>query len=505
MAPGSEPGLLLPASAGHGPGPEIACLKGRSERERRELCGRTFRGQSTVPLARKFNEGASGLSGSEELRDVEWPSGQGVQPWIELQDKFSLNDVPTDRWEIEETIPELNYLTHNFFRYYGKFPSALAKLFAEEYGVPRGTLIDNYCGCGTSLVEAQLAGMNGVGVDINPLGVLAAKVKTTRWDTSALRESWSEIDPLLDGVAASCGEQDQRSLWASTEASPAPSGCSSVDDVPLPPAETLDKWFSEQAIAKLTEVKRIILSLPSCVERQFFILAFLAIIRRTSFAHDGEVRPHFNPDKEPHDVIEVFRRHVNDMLIRAEQFAAAVPIDAQVEVYLGDNRDLSSVTPASFAGADLALSHPPYLNCFDYFPAFKMGLEWSLGFDEVWQGHTLQELRKRETRAWLSINENLVDDYFEDIRKAYRSLKQFLKPGAPCGIVIGDCTVRGQLVRVHVLVAMICQAIGYELERVIYRTTHFGIGKYAYRDRADYHEEDGGKRDAVLVLRNGRK
>src|SRR3712207_369018 len=87
------------------------------------------------------------------------------------------SEVPSELWEISESIPELAYLTHNFFRYYGKFPSLLAKRLIQEFAEPDAVVLDNYAGSGTTLVEAKLAGHNSLGIDINPFAVLACQVK----------------------------------------------------------------------------------------------------------------------------------------------------------------------------------------------------------------------------------------------------------------------------------------------------------------------------------------
>jgi len=74
-------------------------------------------------------------------------------------------------------------------------------------------------------------------------------------------------------------------------------------------------------------------------------------------------------------------------------------------------------------------------------------------------------------------------------------------PGTPCCVVIGDCTVRGEVVPVMDRFAELMAGVGFQLERVIYRTTHYGTGKYAYAERADYHGHGAIKRDGVLVFR----
>jgi tRNA G10 N-methylase Trm11 len=39
-------------------------------------------------------------------------------------------------------------------------------------------LLDPFCGSGTSLVEARLAGLAAVGIDLNPFAVLLARANT---------------------------------------------------------------------------------------------------------------------------------------------------------------------------------------------------------------------------------------------------------------------------------------------------------------------------------------
>ena len=43
--------------------------------------------------------------------------------------------------------------------------------------------------------------------------------------------------------------------------------------------------------------------------------------------------------------------------------------------------------------------------------------------------------------------------------------------------------------------------VGYSLEQANFRTTHYGLGKYAYAHRADYHGARVPKRDGILVFR----
>src|SRR3989338_1284568 len=102
--------------------------------------------------------------------------------------------VLTNLWDIPQTIGELSYLTHDYFRYYGKFPSTVAAQLLEQYPAPKnGILLDNFAGSGTSLVEASLRGVKSVGIDINPLAVLSCKVKTSIYKTDELEKIFIKI------------------------------------------------------------------------------------------------------------------------------------------------------------------------------------------------------------------------------------------------------------------------------------------------------------------------
>lgn len=50
----------------------------------------------------------------------------------------------------------------------------------------------------------------------------------------------------------------------------------------------IEKWFSLSPIHDLSVIKYCILQLPLGRNREFFLLAFFAIIRRVSRAYDGE-------------------------------------------------------------------------------------------------------------------------------------------------------------------------------------------------------------------------
>jgi len=66
---------------------------------------------------------------------------------------------------------------HSMCSYIGCFPPRVPRMILENWVGRRTTVIDPFCGSGTTLVEAQFAGSRAVGVDLNPLAIAITRAK----------------------------------------------------------------------------------------------------------------------------------------------------------------------------------------------------------------------------------------------------------------------------------------------------------------------------------------
>ncbi|MFP2911492.1 helix-turn-helix domain-containing protein [Pyxidicoccus sp. 3LFB2] len=382
----------------------------------------------------------------------------------------------TVQWDIPQTISELSYLTHNFFRYYGKFPPSIPKKLIRDFRPAKSSIIlDNYSGSGTTLVEAKLEGYGSIGVDISPLGALAGRVKTRHHNLKAVTNLARRITEMVPTINAQVSF-DPKTLKA------------------------LGKWFEEETVQQLMNLKTCILELPVTPEREFISLAFVSIIRRVSRAYDGEVRPHINPSKKSRDVYEAFVRKIEDMLGRAEEFQRATDPRIESMSICASNQNLSLLLSKSRLPVGLVISHPPYLNCFDYAPVYKLEYLWAQDLDPT-VATKYENIRKSETRCWPATDRVIYDSYFAQLKRAYEQVALVSERGVRCCIVIGDCTISGKVVPVLDLLTESLEEVGFQLEKTVYRTTHYGTGKYAYASRADYHSDGAVKRDGVLIFK----
>lgn len=418
----------------------------------------------------------------------------------------------TDYLDVNETISELSYLTHDYFRYYGKFPSKIAKYIIEtlsdegKINPKEDYIFDNYNGSGTTMVEAKIGGFYSGGIDINPFGVLASNVKTYNYDVNKLKDMFSS---LLLKIKCPLKMENQNSFLMPNGIDVDDlQGISKINKQMYFDFPDIDKWFDEETIHQLSVIKYYLLSMPQDKYREFFVLGFFAIIRRVSRAHDAEVRPHVNPKKRKRETVVAFEKKISEMISTMTSWNTVTDSNILSHTIICDNSDYASVNSyltelGTQFSRDLGLvvSHPPYLNCFDYIPVYKLKFLWAFGFDEIYGKMPYQKIKADEIRSYPATKASFVNNYFMHNLDAYKVVFDSLRPGGYCCVVIGDCTINKELFSVHKMFIHGMENLGFTVDRVTYRSTAYGMGRYAYRHRADYTNKEDGKQDAIIFFK----
>ena len=119
---------------------------------------------------------------------------------------------------------------HDWYRFVLSFPPHLVDHYMHELGVNSDmTILDPFCGTGTTIVEAKKQGIRAVGFETNPVAWFASNVKTT-WDInpSLIRsEAIAVCNRVQDTLKRESGRlrtlsEDEQSILLRDSISPLP-------------------------------------------------------------------------------------------------------------------------------------------------------------------------------------------------------------------------------------------------------------------------------------------
>ncbi len=370
----------------------------------------------------------------------------------------------------------------------------------EEFGVRKGgTVLDPFCGTGTTLVASRLVGRKALGVEVNPFLCMASRVKSRAdFDLPLLK---LEVARLLEvaGAALITAEEAPTTL---------------VEMLPTMPR--LERWIARRVALKIVALRRCIEEYVSPPNRDVPMLALASILRGAS---NMKLSPHaFGSRQVKHDapVLSIFETKLRKMLCDIEWMQAQEGLGC-AEVYEGDVRAASEVKHPLLP-ADLAITSPPYLNNLDYTMQTRMEL-FFLGFVSDMEG--LKRLRKkmmisdakatyRDVEDWqhveavpsvarvaAAIDDKLGDrgwgwdygrmtrQYFGGILRAVESVRPMLAPGASLVMIVGESAHAGILVPVPDIIAELGEIAGYAHPQIkVLRTRRSSSHSFSLKESA---------------------
>lgn len=174
----------------------------------------------------------------------------------------------------------------------------------QEFEVECGTLLDPYCGSGSSFSSALDIGfMEMHGFDLNPLAVLITKVKFTK----------ILIDKLIRAKDALSNFLYKVNFFPNL-----------VENVPIPNVTNINYWFSEEVIHKLAVLRYAIDKIDEYDVRNLFLVAFSETVRDCSYTRKSEFKLHrmkeealisFNPD-----VYSIYQKKLGELISLYSKF-----------------------------------------------------------------------------------------------------------------------------------------------------------------------------------------
>lgn len=295
--------------------------------------------------------------------------------------QFVKEIIPTDIEQnsiLNIVTRDVNTHTHGFHKYPAKFIPHIPKWAITKYlnGNKDKNILDPFCGSGTTLVEGVLAGYNTIGIDIDPLSAMISKVKTTRVDEKELKiiSDWlvKQIKSKKKGIFK-------------------------------PDCATIDHWFTEDAIKKLSIIRTLINQIPDKFGenkkvkdiQDLLLICFSSIIRKVSNADDESQKTYVSHTKikEPKEVNLLFLSQLDLFIDRAIKFAAITNSKTTSKIIVSSSAN-SIEKKLKGVKIDLAVTSPPYIKAIDYIYNQMVELFW---IGDLFQMQTQTKQNEKKT------------------------------------------------------------------------------------------------------------
>ncbi|MBD2325424.1 DNA methyltransferase [Alkalinema sp. FACHB-956] len=392
--------------------------------------------------------------------------------------------------------PEINQLrscdraAHDWYRFVLSFPAHLVQEYLEKFAIgPDQTMLDPFCGTGTTVVEGKKLGIASVGVEANPMAWFAGSVKLD-WtpDPAELRH---QAEQIADRATAQLQQETQlREL--SEEASKL----------------LLKNSISPRPLHKLLVLRETLETWGHKSDRPIDRHLKLALAR-TAVSDVSNL--YFGPEvgvgkaKDDAEVVQAWLDRVQAM-VQDLQYLKTLPSIAAT-VHHGDSRNiLPLLAPQSI---DTIITSPPYPNEKDYtrttrlesvllgflqtkadLRSLKQGLlrsntrnVYAADQDDQWVAkhpeiqRIAQEIEQRridlnKTSGFERLYHRAVKLYFGGMAKHLADLRTILRPGAQLAYVVGDQKSYLQvMIRTGELLANVAEGLGYEVINIdLFRT-----------------------------------
>jgi len=267
------------------------------------------------------------------------------------EDNF--DSIPIDAfWN---TGKEKELKMHRIHAYPAKFPAFIttkALGFAKQNNLDAKRIADVFCGCGTVALEAKRNNINFWGCDVNPVATMIARTKSHKYQPQRLKRYYNAI---LE-VFTKSDNEDSSYKQAN---------------------ERLKYWYGKKQYEDLSRLKFAIGdTVPSNSSYSlFFLCAFSNILKPTSRWLTKSIKPQIDPNKEPADVISVFKEQCHFMMIANKESDAAW--HAKNEIVTGNFLDASIKHPT----VDMIITSPPYVTSYEYADLHQLSSLW-LGYTE---------------------------------------------------------------------------------------------------------------------------
>lgn len=334
--------------------------------------------------------------------------------------------------------------THCYHAYPARMIPQVTGRIIDKYAQDAALLFDPYCGSGTSLVEANIRGINAIGTDINPLAKLIAQAKTEVIDLDKLDKYLERFNDLIFKLRF---------------------GISKKNGIKPPEIHNIDFWFDKTIQDKLAIIRKFIWEKDSNDVADFFKVAFSETVRECSWTRNSEFKLYrmtenqmkrFNPD--------VFEIMISKLARNRNGLKSFIETKGRASSRVFDFNTIDEIDADIIdrETVDIVVTSPPYgdsRTTVAYGQFSRLSSEW-LGFENSRQVDN-QLMGGRRKEGDITFQSNILNKTIEEIKeidkkrvkdvisfyadyeRSINNISRVIKAGGYACYVVGNRKVKG--------------------------------------------------------------
>lgn len=398
---------------------------------------------------------------------------------------------------------------HNWYQFVLGYPPHLVRYYIHKFNITKKcTILDPFCGTGTTPVEAAKNGYPCYGIEANPIAAFASKVKTTTgYDPAILGDYLGFIKESTRASFDHLGLSEPKQGLFNTNTTLQPICIKRISDLSDEQKQVIPKGFiCPRPLSKVLVIKAILKTIEDKTIRNLFMLALASLIVKVA----GNIG--FGP--------EIYRKKPKGDIAAISNFVAIAgmmiddiensPIAKQTTILSGDSRSIDECLPKRLLGhVKCVITSPPYPNEKDYTRSTRLE---SVLLDYICNRNELRNIKNnllrsnsrtifvtdddekyvrnfdritsiadsiedkrislKKTSGFEKLYHKIVLHYFGGMYRHLRTLRPFLHDSCKLAYVVGDqMSFFRILIPTAELLEEIAESLGYKVEDVeLWRT-----------------------------------
>jgi DNA modification methylase len=305
---------------------------------------------------------------------------------------------------------------HGFHAYPARAHPVTARRLVDAFAPAKGLVLDPFCGSGTILIEAMLAGRDALGTDLNPLAVMLARAKTHPRKpeaAAALLTAAQEVSAFADAR--------RKAKLGATRRLP-------QEDVSI---------FTPHVLLEMDGLRAGIEKAPPEARPDLQLVFSSILVKLSAKRGDTSDEPLVKRVAAGYPA-RLFVRKTEELVQRFAKFAELLPKPFPKSRVLLD--DAGALTKIAGGSVDAVITSPPYVATYDYIAHHELRMRWlgldtrRLAKDEIGARRHYEHFSPEEARA----------AWERELAKFFTALARVTKKGAPVVLLIADsATPRG--------------------------------------------------------------